>query len=374
MAVHDVLPTENLSVNDIIDTLVANGGELGEGLTSWHDTRSLFNTAASINIASRHKPIIRAVNFCQDFDSTKPNYDEDWWKGADGWCGLSPLKVGNFKLIPQHVDGHNNGWSYFLPNGGESAPMRLGDFAQYYPNARMFISDLILPEKVYKKDVDDILVTFNTAVGNDLQLGVDDFPFSSTPEFGTLAGGYVGVVVENASGSVVGAATAQTLNETSFRIEARNLPEGVITFYPFISGSPITYDVTQGVVADSYTIPMTQPVKVIIEAGSIEIILTAQFMSLYMMSWNAVVFNKAEEEQVLSAAINFYVQEDGEWQPSGAGDSLGDVTIPAYQSITLSGTRNFVFAITETNVHVARATISVGAYKQSATADTSDFA
>lgn len=134
--VYDILPTTNLKYEDIRDTLNADGGFVN------NDVASAFKGTANINKWSRHKPVRLAVNFCQDFDSSAPNYDAEWWKGTSRTFGLkipylsatTRLNDEAYKII-NYMPGMLPNYIYELPRGGESEPLRIGDFAGYKKDA-----------------------------------------------------------------------------------------------------------------------------------------------------------------------------------------------------------------------------------------------
>ena len=134
--IYDILPEKDLHYSDIRDTLAANGGFVN------NDVASAFKETANINKWSRHKPVRLAVNFCQDFDSSAPNYDADWWKGTSRTFGLkipylsatTRLNDAAYKII-NHMPGMPPNYTYELPRGGENEPLRIGDFAGYKKDA-----------------------------------------------------------------------------------------------------------------------------------------------------------------------------------------------------------------------------------------------
>lgn len=345
MAVHEIIPTENLSIQDIIDTVVANGGQLAEGLSSWHDVRSLFTEAANINLASKHKPIIRAVNFCQDFDSSKPNYLANWWQGADGNCGITPKYFTNFESIPSAVDGKNNGWGYAMPQGGASAPLRLGDFAGYYPKARLMLEGFSVPQKVYIKDSTSFEVVFDKVEPNDYQLAVEDLPLITIPEYAGLNGGHWGVVITNESGGIVARLTTASVDDTTLSVLTRDLETGVMYVYPFVSQYFIGQNEPDRQQGYLYTIPQASPAKITIMMGSIDITLSASVFSDGTISYSAVIVNDLDSNRTFSGTV---VYERKFSSPNADGtmteewinidtENLGSVTIPSLGVKQLSG-------------------------------------
>lgn len=355
---YDILPTENLKLSDIAETLIYNGGELADGISSWSDARAFFTEAANINMFSKHKPIIRAINFCQDFDESKPNYVKEWWKGTDGNCGVLPLQLSNYKLVPENTDGGRNGWQYLPPTGGESAPMRLGDFAGYYAKARLFYSDASAPEKIYKSDLSKFLVSLNEAAPNDLQLTIDDFTFAQDEGHNALSGAYAGVVITDEGGTIMARCTAAIINNGQISVDTTHLPTGTLTIYPFLSSKAIDQNsTTDDASARAYTIPYIKPITIVVEASSIEITISATMTSRYSVTWNATVVNKLSEERTLSAGVSYEKITSSGTEPQ-TSKTLDDVTIAANGVATLSATQSLVFALEDTPA--VRVTLTLG--------------
>lgn len=103
MAVYDVLPTTNLKVDDVADTLRANGGVIGVDENGMIKLSDLFSEGANINHWSARKPFASA----EDFTET--------WK-----CGFTFDNT----FTPKRM-------VYERPTGGSGSPYRLGDFRGY---------------------------------------------------------------------------------------------------------------------------------------------------------------------------------------------------------------------------------------------------
>ena len=146
MAALTQIPKTNISVVDIKDTLNANGGSVS------NDTTTFFTAAAKVNPWSKHKPVPLSSTFCQDFDSSRADYDDDWWKGNDGKCGLSWNDQFTTSQIEQLKTAN---WSYTPPSS--SYPRRLGDFAGYIVSTNPPIATRITSSKI---DVDQTLGTW----------------------------------------------------------------------------------------------------------------------------------------------------------------------------------------------------------------------
>ena len=106
MAVKAVLPSSNLTWDDIRDTLNANGGAVT------NDIRTAFLDTAKINIWSFYKPHHAIINF----PSSVPN-------AVDARGGL-------------YLDNVSKEIKWYKPTGGAESPYRLSDFCGYEKDAK----------------------------------------------------------------------------------------------------------------------------------------------------------------------------------------------------------------------------------------------
>ena len=130
MTAYKKIPTSNVLMTNVRDTLNTNGGNVGNDLTSF------FSPSANVNPFSKKKPVILEQAFCQDLDSSQPNYVEKWWRDKYWWFGFKPI-------TPNDDLGwlyrNNVKWEWNPPKGGTAEPMRLGDFRGYKPSAAPFV-------------------------------------------------------------------------------------------------------------------------------------------------------------------------------------------------------------------------------------------
>lgn len=167
MAVQAILPKTDLKWDDIRDTLNANGGSVTNQVST------AFKASANINPWSKRKP----VPYYKDF----PDYDEEWWKGADKRCGL------NIKYSPTDGDIisiYKTGDAYtYVPL--TEGPYRLGDFRNYYPQAEPFIRTNVPEDKQYEWDFSNdgaMLFPIQVVRSSDTSLAISDvlFPIDTT--------------------------------------------------------------------------------------------------------------------------------------------------------------------------------------------------
>lgn len=121
--VRDIIPSQNVSWDDIRDSLNASGGSVNNNVSS------AFAESANINKWSKYKPVI----------STNPfPTSSDWYGGDDGRCGLNfkPIEIdlGSQLQAFQRIRSaykDSTQWNYILPQ----PPYRLGDFRGYARNS-----------------------------------------------------------------------------------------------------------------------------------------------------------------------------------------------------------------------------------------------
>lgn len=256
--VRDIIPSQNVTWDDIRDTLNAGGGSVN------NDVSSAFKESAKINMWSKHKPVRLAVNFCQDFDSSKPNYNPDWWRSVSYDCGLNPLRVSNYTLLPSHYDGNNNGWTYDLPTGSESQPLRLGDFAGYKKDALPPYAGFTVPNIVFKDQTKfKISARFSVVDGN--SVGFNDIETTKNCYFGAYIMGK----------NLQLRATADSVGNPIISFPTSSLYLEEYTVYPFLCTKKYAVNDTEKD-CSYYTVPNLSPVKFVVQQSSISISIQAR--------------------------------------------------------------------------------------------------
>lgn len=248
MAVYDILPNEDLRDADVRDTLNANGGKCDD------ERESYFVGTANINPFSKHKPVRLNKMFCQDIDSSEPNYMENWWTGDDGNCGLVPYSVSHYTNIPEKMVGGMNGWIYQLPLGNSSSPYRIGDFRAYKADALPMLHDFYVPSRVMGSST-------QSSITGTCAVEVDDLYNLSFADFPIFKDYYFGMYIRAKNGSGYAYKTSDIpLGEggTDVTISALGLSEGGWEAYPFICTKK--QDGVIENIANYYTIPMVQKV------------------------------------------------------------------------------------------------------------------
>lgn len=332
MAVYDIIPNE-VELVDVRDTLVSAGGVAGNTLDS------LITVAAKINVWSKHKPVKLQVLFCQDIDSSAPNYDAEWWKGELHNCGLIAKNVINYTEIPDVMDGDMNGWEYDIPTGGSLYPFRLGDFRKYNKNSEPFIFDLrVTPTKVKNKSEND-QVYIDCGIrntGSDTQLTLSDFDkFQSY---------YFGAYIKQRSGTqyrVLTDSEALAKGITEVTLKTLGLPLGVWDIYPFIAKNPI--ELGSGSSANEYyTLPNLNPISFEVISSEISFrTFMKKSTTPFTVDYEITIINTMSDPVTLTNNFVAIRWKDNRWDDAlEAGENrkdLGTITVNIDETKVIKG-------------------------------------
>lgn len=259
------LPNTNLQDHKIRNTLNGGGGRTD------NDYGSKYRSTSGINPFSKHKPVILAKLFCQDFDESRSDYVEDWWTATDKNCGLVPFRVDHYTDVPQNMDGGMNGWEYQRPRGGEASPLRMGDYLSYMDDALPMLHSFSVPSQVSNSNVQNsIMGTCAIQIQNYYSLSFADFPIFKDY--------YFGVYVKFKNGTRAAYKTCdRTLgdNGADVVISAYGFPEGDWEAYPFISTEYL--DGITEKIANYYTVPMVQKIEFQVVSTLMIINITARY-------------------------------------------------------------------------------------------------
>lgn len=262
--VRDIIPSQNLTWDDVRDTLAAGGGSVN------NDVSSAFKTTANINPWSKHKPVSLNAAFCQDFDESKPNYDADWWVGSKMNCGLQTYSVVNWEDLPDAYNTFSedimNGWVYELPQGNASQPFRLGDFAGYAKDALPMYQNFFVPEEVSKYQ-DSFVCQCMVPPSSNENLTINDFP--------NIRNCYFGVFLINDNNTHSVRATSEATQGNSVIFSPKEFPTGYYTAYPFLSTVKLEQN-GPNIGGAYFTIPYLKPVKFLVGTMTVSIIIKAE--------------------------------------------------------------------------------------------------
>lgn len=235
-----IIPNSDIQIATEIGQVLNSAG----GSVNTNSPLTYFTPDARIKMFSKRKPVIRKVNFCQDFDSTRPDYLFEWWKGTAGNCGLTPKNVTISDLV-NVIDGDKNGWEYQLPNGTEAAPFRLGDFAGYDSEAQPPIKTFSIPSYIPKNISSGVLTA---SITND-QPNLDGGSTLTFADIEQTRNCYIGLYIKKKNSTEYYFGTSDTTveqgaNSVSVPITSATLGEWeayiVLATNKYQSGSPIS--------------------------------------------------------------------------------------------------------------------------------------
>lgn len=215
MAVLSKIPRTEVKIEDIRDTLNANGGIVTNVLGTF------FSSYANINIWAKQKPIHWASAFTNNDGAGDGNY------------GFTPAKATSLVSLKSLYSNELNGWVYNPPTGGSSSPFRLGDFRNYNPSARE--SSFIVSTPI---------TTSLTARVNDPIFDPDDRSTLLVTDFNAIKNGYFGIALfRKDNGNLVYWQTNTTKGTLSVTINTTFMQIEYIAM-PFVSSVPYTLNET----------------------------------------------------------------------------------------------------------------------------------
>lgn len=226
MAVKTILPTTNLTGADIRDTLNANGGSVGDNLTSF------FSDGANINMWSKYKPVISTTLF---FDLSL--WQSSGFRGDLGDCGLN-IKTYSPSTFKTAAKKGTTGWSYKVPTGGNSAPMRLGDFRGYCPSAYNPLGNVASSGLISNGNV-TFAIDIAISGTSDTNITLADIKIGGSN--GTsLSNFYFGVYVWNNNNSYFYTSSSKIGTNANLTISVPITVAGEYNFIPFLSSAAQT--------------------------------------------------------------------------------------------------------------------------------------
>lgn len=200
MAVLTKIPAVNTITYmvDLRDTLNANDALVTDKLTTF------FTKSANINMWSRRKPVIAAkAGTLTDAEMASAGLSFGLYNTVAkygltivGGKGVTP------KTLYQSVATIGSGITYYLPQGGESQPLRLSDFNGYYPAAiqplRGSLSGVVTIDPLTGSNTYDFQYFKATSGTNSDSLSFDDI-YESKDENGNTITWRTGLVLVNKS-------------------------------------------------------------------------------------------------------------------------------------------------------------------------------
>lgn len=192
MAVQTIIPSSNVAMVDIRDTLNSAGGVVDNSLVSF------FSASAKINKWAKYKPTkYYGLNFATGNESPLQ------WQAGNGLCGFTEASIVFIdadSLVAAYKAGST--FVYELPTGGSSYPYRLGDYRGYYPSAKAPIWSFTYTGQMASNNPSSSS-TFTILGDSDINTSYNLRMSDILPDGDTaLSTYYFGIIIVNSSGSV----------------------------------------------------------------------------------------------------------------------------------------------------------------------------
>lgn len=332
MAVKNLIPTTDVKVVDIRDTLNYYGGMVT------NDTTTFFTADAHIDMWSKFKPVVSTTLF----------YSLELWQsggytGDDGQCGLTiPVTTNtSMSVFREVLESEEALWTYTPPKGGTSEPRRLGDFRLYNPEAVNPVG-AITTNGIAEGGTSTVegTVTFNMDALSGLENNLTYSDIKIGGSNGTpLTQFYLGVYAYNGSTYRYATNTEPIGENYSFTVEL-NMTAGTWYYVPFLSSVP---QVGNGNEAQGTYLSANKTAQRVTIIGSGEqVIVTIHSM------WNATrtavtdihvgITNNTNSSVTVSNILATLrrakgTTDEGRGSSYYNGDSAATITVPANSSV-----------------------------------------
>ena len=223
-----VTPNIGISIADIQTVLRSSRKDIGGLITD-----------GEINMWAKYKPIVNV--------SLSPHSNANWWKGADGNCGLVLRSAGNPATIAGIMDEDTvNEWTYTKPTGTIGvSPFRFLDFNGYYRLAEAPTGGISAPESV----------TAGTTVTVTLILQQDGASSLLLKDIQTASQCYLCLYVTHSGGSYIVTGDKCDGDTATASIDTTGWSNGIYQIYAMLSSAPIAQTSVYSGSATFYSLP-----------------------------------------------------------------------------------------------------------------------
>lgn len=141
--VHEIIPSTNIKLEDIRDTLNANGGNVTNVLGTF------FKDAAKINKWAKFKPVSYKGDFPTGGKQWEGDANSSIWGMIVSILNNAESQGGGKSVYDRPLNSDYN-YKYNIPVGGVNSPYRLQDFCGYYPKAKpIFIQEMDRNKEIF---------------------------------------------------------------------------------------------------------------------------------------------------------------------------------------------------------------------------------
>lgn len=325
----NILPTTDLHVMHVRNVLSYPSTDVGTLCGGVQDC------AERINKWAKYKPVR------YNFSDNRPS---DWWKAADGNCGLNIPIYTTIEALITDVKNNVTMWDYMPPRGSASEPYRIGDYRGYNHDAVNPVIITTLPRIVYKDTMSTIGMAMDMAA---IDSSMNNLSLTDIGRNYPLREYYPGVVTVRSD-----------VNAGYFITDSMTLAEGGgggtdIPTSQFVTGHTYSFVfVLSSIMQTSYG-PNTSPAifvpvpadryvqDVRFEDKGVEVSVIASYNGSTRIDWTLYVTNRVSTSATVSNITLrlTYADYDGR-RPLQQGEyqtSLSYVTVALNETKTLSG-------------------------------------
>jgi hypothetical protein len=226
----------------------------------------------------------------------------DWWKGDDGWCGLTitDAKVSSTSdvsnIASKYTSNKRNGWKHAAPRKGIDAS-RMLDFDGYNHNVGAFVGGYTMPSQ-WAKDAGEISVAFMLTMdggSNADYLTYKDLPFSNQ---------YLGIALIG-DNKIYRCTNSTTIDDSGFTVKfsPQFIDAGTYDVYPFFSNNPFPLGANDDSIytANIYTVPNISKTTLVMAEESIVIAITCSYTMATKLSYRISVTNNGAAAKTFSS-------------------------------------------------------------------------
>ncbi|MCM1356910.1 MAG: hypothetical protein NC212_10965 [Staphylococcus sp.] len=333
------------------------------------------NTHGKINILSRYKPVRHSGIFASVPGSA--SYNPNWWRAADGNCGLVLKSLGSkYKDVVNWCNGNLNGWAYQAPDG--SWPKRITDFCGYNPNAEPFIYSYEVSQSVVPVGTPVMVVAASPDIA-DADYKYTDLtkpPLSTELRIGdieTVKNAYFGVYMTY-QGQYRRVTSNIPVSETNGMLEIEiptaGMSVGLWKVYPFLSSVKLGINDSDSVAGTFWTVPYATPLSVQLIASALYMYVT--FDKPFTGSGGNYTVNIIIDNQTGTAVrcntnlwrVRFSDKDMDDDEV--VGETLGtipDFSVPANSEITVQATIQVSAAVAAAGAPMLLISLGGGTYR-----------
>ncbi len=297
------------------------------------------NRVNVINKWAKYKPVAYNGLTGSQLDSTTHKWksNANWWKGADGQCGMTfttytALGTPSSGFLAQLLAG-NLGWGYTPPSGASTQPLRAFDFIQYLHTAPKPVTGIPDTLRLYGGGKLHIQLDETRAQDN-LGIQLSDLTIGGV----STSAWYAGILIWYSNSQYSFAFSTGTLNGGDLSVDFTNMTSyggKSVKIVPFIASKRANQgtDPGAGVYLSCDVAPQTLTIAA--EVVSVQLTINAQWMEALhaRVHYDVNIINNTTS----AVAVNNLVIALHDGSQNINTRNVGNISIPAQNHTEYSG-------------------------------------